>query len=332
MADRRTSRVLVTGGAGFIGSHLVDLLLDGGHHVVVVDDLSTGRLSNLEPARARSGALLDFVHSDLGRWIEGEGADHRFDRIFHLAAAVGVKLVVQDPIGTIETNVHQTSAVLEFANAGSTPLLVASTSEVYGKGVNDVFSEDDDLLLGPTTRSRWSYACSKAIDEYLALAHHEQRGLPVSIVRFFNTIGPRQVGDYGMVVPRFVARALAGDPIEVYGDGEQSRCFCDVRDAVRALPEVLDSPACLGRVVNLGSDSPISMNGLAQLVKDVLESDSEIVHVPYEQAYSEGFEDLRSRVPDLSRIRTAIGFSPAHPLHRTISDLARELQGASSRD
>ena len=331
MADRRTSRVLVTGGAGFIGSHLVDLLLDGEHHVVVVDDLSTGRLSNLEPARARSGDLLEFVHSDLGRWIDGEGADHRFDCIFHLAAAVGVKLVVQDPIGTIETNVHQTSAVLEFANAGSTPLLVASTSEVYGKGVNDVFSEDDDLLLGPTTRSRWSYACSKAIDEYLALAHHEQRGLPVSIVRFFNTVGPRQVGDYGMVVPRFVARALTGDPIEVYGDGEQSRCFCDVRDAVRALPGILDSRACLGRVVNLGSDSPISMNGLAQLVKDVLESDSEIVHVPYEQAYSEGFEDLRSRVPDLSRIRSAIDFSPVHPLHRTISDLARELQGASSR-
>ena len=331
MADRRTSRILVTGGAGFIGSHLVDLLLDGGHHVVVVDDLSTGRLSNLEPARARSGELLEFVHSDLGRWIEGEGCDHRFDRIFHLAAAVGVKLVVQDPIGTIETNVHQTSAVLEFANAGSTPLLVASTSEVYGKGVNDVFSEDDDLLLGPTTRSRWSYACSKAIDEYLALAHHEQRGLPVSIVRFFNTIGPRQVGDYGMVVPRFVARALAGDPIEVYGDGEQSRCFCDVRDAVRALPKILDSRACLGRVVNLGSDSPISMNGLAQLVKDVLGSDSEIVHVPYEQAYSRGFEDLRSRVPDLSRIRSAIDFSPVHSLHRTISDLARELQGSLPR-
>lgn len=318
---------LVTGGAGFIGSHLVEHLLSAGREVWVVDDLSTGRESNLDQARSLSDQRVHFVHSDLQEWLDGDGSDLRFDHVYHLAAAVGVQLVVDDPIGTIETNIHQTSAVLRFVQRTRTPMLMASTSEVYGKGVRDRFSEDDDLLLGPTSRSRWSYACSKAIDEYLALAHHDQLGLPVAIVRFFNTVGPRQVGDYGMVLPRFVERALANEPISVFGDGTQSRCFCDVRDVVTTLPMMLDTKACIGQVMNVGNDKSISINDLARLVCEVLGSTSDIEHVAYEDAYSPGFEDLKARVPDLSRVRKALRFSPDIPLEQTIRDLALELQG-----
>lgn len=318
---------LVTGGAGFIGSHLVERLLGRGDRVVVIDDLSTGRRENLHDAdTSRLSLITAGVSEGLGGF--GPGA---FDEIFHLAAAVGVRLVIDEPIRTIETNVSETATVLDFAARTATPILVASTSEVYGKSTKTPFAEDDDVVYGPTVLSRWSYACSKAIDEYLALGHHRQSGLPVAIVRFFNIVGPRQVGTWGMVLPRFVGAALRGDSLEVYGDGRQSRCFCDVRDVVEVLPRILASPQCHGRVLNLGSDEPIEIRALAELVLDTLGSDSPIVHLSYEQAFGEGFDDLRERRPDLTRIREATGFRSRVSLVQTIRDLAAELrQGAAS--
>lgn len=318
---------LVTGGAGFIGSHLVERLLGRGDRVVVIDDLSTGRRENLHDAdTSRLSLITAGVSEGLGGF--GPGA---FDEIFHLAAAVGVRLVIDEPIRTIETNVSETATVLDFAARTATPILVASTSEVYGKSTKTPFAEDDDVVYGPTVLRRWSYACSKAIDEYLALGHHRQSGLPVAIVRFFNIVGPRQVGTWGMVLPRFVGAALRGDSLEVYGDGRQSRCFCDVRDVVEVLPRILASPQCHGRVLNLGSDEPIEIRALAELVLDTLGSDSPIVHLSYEQAFGEGFDDLRERRPDLTRIREATGFRSRVSLVQTIRDLAAELrQGAAS--
>lgn len=316
----------MTGGAGFIGSHLLEHMVAGGAELVVVDNLSTGSRENLAALDPRQVRLMEADVVEGLRDLEGE----RFDAIFHLAAAVGVRLVIEAPIRTIETNVLETTAVLRFAARHATPTLVASTSEVYGKGVRTPFHEDDDVVYGPTIYSRWSYACSKAIDEYLALAYHQQQGLPVVIVRFFNTVGPRQVGDYGMVLPRFVQAALSGDPIEVYGDGTQSRCFCDVRDVVPALPRLLATPSCAGSVFNIGRDEPISIRELAELVKHTLRSNSPIVTVPYDEAYGSGFDDLRTRQPDLTRIRDAIGFSPLIPLTQTIVDLAAWLRARSS--
>jgi len=317
---------LVTGGAGFIGSHLVQRLLARGDHVVIVDNLSTGRLSNLD---GLDSARFTFIHNNVSEAVKAF-APGECDEIYHLAAAVGVRLVIEQPIHTIETNVLETSALLQFASSAKTPILLASTSEVYGKGSKSPFAEDDDVVYGPTVFSRWSYACSKAIDEYLALAHHRQHGLPIVIVRFFNTVGPRQIGEYGMVLPRFVVAALAGEPLEVHGDGRQSRCFCDVRDVVAALPALVADRGCDGRVFNIGSDEPIQIRALAELVKQTLGSDSPIVHVPYEEAFGAGFDDLRERRPDLTRIRQAIGFQARIPLVQTIKDLAAEVQ--SSRD
>jgi UDP-glucose 4-epimerase len=319
--------VLVTGGAGFIGSHLVEHFVASGGQVTVVDDLSTGSLSNLGDAMGGSSGSVDFIESDLATWIEGLDPGVRFDRIIHLAAAVGVRLVVDDPIRTIETNIYQTSAVLRLALRNLTPLLLASTSEVYGKGVKSPFSEEDDMTYGPTSRSRWSYACSKAIDEYLALANHKDNGLPVTVARFFNTVGPRQVGKYGMVLPRFIERALKGEPLEVYGDGSQSRCFVDVRDVVPLLPKLLESAHCRGRIFNVGNDQSISILELAKLVKEVLDSSSEIRIIPYEEAYTQGFEDLQVRVPDLTRIRSEMTFEPVIGLQTTIKDIASTLVG-----
>ncbi len=328
-------RCLVTGGAGFIGSHLVEALLARGDHVTVVDNLSTGRRGNLAAAESTAGDRLRTIVSTVAEALPILDAGD-YDEIYHLAAAVGVRLVVERPIATIETNVHETAAILRFAAAADTPVLITSTSEVYGKGVRSPFSEDDDVVYGPTTLSRWSYACSKAIDEYLALAHHREHGLPVAIVRLFNTVGPRQVGEYGMVLPRFVRAALAGDEIEVHGDGEQSRCFCDVRDIVPGLIRILGTPECLGRVLNLGHDRPITIRALAELVRATLDSPSSIRLVPYAEAFgdaSSGFDDLRFRQPDLSRVREAIGFAPQVPLERTIRDLASTMdlsgQGAT---
>jgi len=319
-------RCLVTGGAGFIGSHLVERLVARGDRVVVVDNLSTGRHSNLsaiDPARVQF--IQRNVSDAMNGFLPGD-----FDEIYHLAAAVGVRLVIEQPIHTIETNVLETSALLQYASHTRTPTMLASTSELYGKGSKTPFSEDDDVVYGPTKFSRWSYACSKAIDEYLALAHHRQHGLPIVIVRFFNTVGPRQVGEYGMVLPRFVAAALAGQPLEVHGDGRQSRCFCDVRDVVEVLPAMLSSHECAGRVFNIGSDESIQIRALAELVVKTLASRSPILQVPYERAFGAGFDDLRDRRPDLSRIRSAVGFAPSISLVQTIRDLADEIERGES--
>lgn len=320
---RNPRRVLITGGAGFIGSHLTRLLIAQGAHVCVVDNLSTGRRINLPAQHPR----LRFIHADLSDALAGFEPAETFDEIYHLAAAVGVKLILADPIGAIDTNVHQTSALLRFAvsrgpGGAPAPTLIASSSEVYGKSTNVPFSEDDDVVYGPTTMPRWSYAMSKALDEYLALAYHGTRTLPVVVARFFNTVGPGQVGDYGMVLPRFIAAALAGEPLDVYGDGEQTRCFCDVRDTTRALPRLLESPGAAGTVYNVGADQPISMNDLASAVIRVTGSKSSPRHLRYTEAYGPGFEDLRHRKPDLTRIRRCIGFSPGIPLDQTIADVA----------
>lgn len=322
------ARALVTGGAGFIGSHLVDTLLASACEVVVLDDLSTGSRDNLPAHDA-----ITLVESTLRRAIGDDGIarDERlrgpFDHVYHLAAAVGVKKVVEQPIESIETNAFDTAAILRFAlTAGRdrTPALtlIASSSEVYGKSSEAVFRESGDSLLGPTTSRRWSYAMSKALGEHLALAHHEQHGLPVVIARFFNTVGPRQVGEYGMVLPRFVRAAIDGDPLIVFGDGQQSRCFCDVRDVAPALPALLACDDALGSVVNIGSESPISIRTLAESVVKTLGSSSEIEHRSYDAVYGEGFEDLRRRKPDVSRVRGLIGFEPRVTLEQTIEDLA----------
>lgn len=312
----RPRRSLVTGGAGFIGSHLVANLLLAGDHVTVVDDLSTGRRVNLPASHPR----LTLVESDLAVALAGPLADATFDRIFHLAAAVGVRLIVADPIRSIHTNIEQTAALLRFALArGGPSVLIASSSEVYGKSAKLPFREDDDLVFGPTTVSRWSYAMSKAIDEHLALAYHAQHGLSTVVARFFNTVGPGQVGDYGMVLPRFVERALRHDPLEVHGDGLQSRCFCDVRDVAAILPALIDHP---GKVYNVGSDSPVTILDLARRVLAITGSRSDIRVVPYVAAYGPGFEDLAMRRPDTQRLRKTTGFQPRFTLDATIADVA----------
>lgn len=330
----RPRHALITGGAGFIGSHLADTLLAQGHRVTVVDDLSTGRATNLAAAFARHPETLRFLHSDLAAALQGPLHDQQFDEVYHLAAAVGVRLVVSDPIRAIETNVTQTASLLaHFARAeraGSAPaptILIASSSEVYGKGSKVPFAEDDDVVYGPTTVPRWSYASSKAIDEYLALAYHAQRALPVVVARFFNTVGPRQIGDYGMVLPRFVASALANEPLLVHGDGTQSRCFCDVRDVAAVLPRLVRTPGCSGRVFNVGSDRPISIAELAHAVARTLGSTSPVRFIPYSEAFGPGFEDLAVRRPDLGRIRAAVGFAPTIALETTIKDVASALSG-----
>jgi UDP-glucose 4-epimerase len=316
-------RVLVTGGAGFIGSHLVEHLVASGCDVTVVDDLSTGRASNLDGVRDR----VTLIESDLGEAIGTLADAPPFQRVFHLAAAVGVDLVLTDPVRAIEVNVETTSALLRHLAAhGRPPTLVASSSEVYGKPGTSVFSEDDDAIYGSTTVTRWSYAHAKALDEHLALGYHATRGLPTVVTRFFNTIGPRQRGVYGMVVPRFVEAALDARPLRVFGDGGQSRCFCDVRDVVPVLPRLLDDAACHGRVFNLGSDRDITILALAEAVVRTLGSSSGIVRVPYADAYPSGFEDLRQRRPDLARVRRAVGFEPAIGLERTIRDVAEQIR------
>jgi UDP-glucose 4-epimerase len=317
----------VTGGAGFIGSHLTPLLLARGDEVTIIDNLSTGRRTNLPgPPHPR----VRFIEADLSNALAALGPGELFDEVYHLAAAVGVKLVVEDPIGCLETNIIGTSHLLRFVlrhgpGGGPAATVIASSSEVYGKSDKVPFGEDDDVVYGPTVRSRWSYAASKAVDEYLALAHHARHGLPAVVARFFNTVGPRQVGEYGMVLPNFVRAALAGEDLPIYGDGRQVRCLCDVRDVAAALPRLLAEPACHGRVFNIGSDRALTIEELADMVIGTLGSRSGKRFIPYETAYAAGFEDLRRRVPDLSRIRGAIGFDPRYRLEQTIVDIAASM-------
>jgi len=309
-------KVLITGGAGFIGSHLAEALLSDGHRVMAVDDLSTGSLDNIRHLIGRDG--FEFVRETVRNDTTMSALVPQCDRIFHLAAAVGVQLIVEQPVHTLETNIHGSEVVLSLANKFGRRIFVASTSEVYGKSTQVPFGEDDDSLLGSTRFTRWSYACSKMVDEFLALAYHGQYGLDVVVGRFFNTIGPRQTGAYGMVVPRFVRAALRGEPLVVFGTGEQRRCFCHVADVVGAVTALMDCDAATGEVVNIGNDEPISINRLAETIIEMADSTSEVRHISYEEAYGLAFDDMLVRKPDLSKIGRLIGYQPEHSLEQTL--------------
>jgi UDP-glucose 4-epimerase len=317
-------RVLITGGAGFVGSHLSEALLDRGDEVYVLDDLSTGSIDNIAHLKPnpKFHYTIDTVANEpvLAELID------RCDTVVHLAAAVGVKLIVESPVRTIETNVHGTEVVLKIAAKKRKLVLIASTSEVYGKSATVPFSEEADLVLGPTSKHRWAYACSKMIDEFLALAYWKERKLPVIIVRLFNTVGPRQTGQYGMVVPTMVKQALSGRPITVFGDGSQSRSFTYVGDVVRAVVALIDEPRAVGQVFNIGNGSEISIGGLAERIKALTNSASPIVTIPYEQAYEAGFEDMPRRVPDLSKIRALIGYEPTVDLEEILTRVIASIR------
>ena len=315
MQEKKSLTYLITGGAGFIGSHLSDLLLAQGHRVLSVDNLSTGRLENI--AHLQGHPQYQFVRADILEAVVMDRLASEADIIVHLAAAVGVHLIVDHPVHTIETNIMGTEAVLKVALRYGCRVLIASTSEVYGKGIRIPFAETDDVLLGSTGKSRWAYAASKMVDEFLGLAYQQEYGLEVIPFRLFNTVGPRQTGRYGMVIPRFVAQAINDEPITVYGDGTQSRCFCDVRDVVQALATLSLKDEAIGKLYNIGNTEEISMNGLAERVRDLAESDSSITLTPYTEAYGPGFEDMQRRVPDISRINALIGWQPT----RTLDDI-----------
>jgi UDP-glucose 4-epimerase len=317
-------RVLITGGAGFIGSHLAEALLERGDEVFVLDDLSTGSIDNITHLKGtpRFHYTIDSVTNEP---LLAEMLD-RCDTVVHLAAAVGVKLIVEAPVRTIETNVHGTEVVLKHANKKKKLVLIASTSEVYGKSATVPFREDADLVLGPTSKHRWAYACSKMIDEFLALAYWKERKLPVIIVRFFNTVGPRQTGQYGMVVPNFVRQALTGQPMTVFGDGTQSRSFTYVGDVVKAVVALINEPRAVGEVFNIGNGKEISIEHLARRIKELTGSASPIVKIPYEQAYEAGFEDMPRRVPDISKIRALIGYEPKVDLDEILTRVVESLR------
>jgi len=312
-------KYLITGGAGFIGSHLADELLRRGNHVVVIDDLSTGAMENIEHLRYRPGFryVIDTV---MNRHLSAELVD-QCDVIFHLAAAVGVRLIVESPVKTIETNVSATELILGLATKKRKKVLVTSTSEVYGKSQKLPFSEQDDLLIGPPDKGRWSYACSKGLDEFLALAYWREKKLPTIVVRLFNTIGPRQTGHYGMVVPTFIRQALAGEPITVFGDGSQSRCFGWVGDIVNALIALSDHPEAVGKVFNIGNNEEVTILELAQRVKKIVGSKSPIRMISYDQAYETGFEDMHRRIPNLERIRQLVGYKPTKTLDQMLESI-----------
>jgi nucleoside-diphosphate-sugar epimerase len=317
-------RILITGGAGFIGSHLSDALLAAGHQVFVLDDLSTGSIDNIAHLKGRPGFhyTIDTVFNDS---LVAEHVD-RADVVFHLAAAVGVKLIVQEPVHTIETNVHGTEVILRHAAKKKKLVFIASTSEVYGKSTSVPFREDADLVMGATTRHRWAYACSKALDEFLALAYWKEKKLPTIICRFFNTVGPRQTGQYGMVVPTFAKQAITGEPITVFGDGTQSRSFTYVGDVVGALLKLMVEPRAIGQVFNLGNNEEVSIRSLAERIKEQTGSRSPIQIIPYEQAYEAGFEDMPRRVPDLTKIKELIGYEPKVGLDEIIRLVVADLR------
>ncbi len=312
-------KALVTGGAGFIGSHLAEELLEQGHSVYLIDDLSTGGIENIEHLKNRKGFNYT-IDTILNPSITAELVD-KCDVVFHLAAAVGVMLIVESPVRTIETNIKGTEAILLHANKKKKKVIIASTSEVYGKSDQKSFREDNDLILGPTTKSRWSYACSKAIDEFLALAYWKEKNLPVVVIRLFNIVGPRQTGRYGMVIPRFVKQALLNHPITVFGDGKQSRCFSHVKDTVKALVKLSQTDEAVGEVINIGSDNEISIEELAKRIKELTKSKSKIQYIPYSDAYEEGFEDMMRRVPNLGKIKKLIGHKPKNSLDDILKDV-----------
>jgi UDP-glucose 4-epimerase len=321
-------RFLITGGAGFIGSHLTEQLLERGNRAVILDDLSTGRMQNLRHLLGQD--RLQIVRDS----VENESTVNllmsQCDAVFHLASAVGVQLIVDEPVRTIRTTIHGTEVVLEAANRFNRPVLITSSSEVYGKGARVPFSEEDDVVMGPTRHSRWCYAYAKGIDEFLGLAYFKQFGLPVTIVRLFNTVGPRQVGMYGMVLPRFVTAALAGTPLQVYGDGKQTRCFCHVSDVANALVALQVSIESRGQVFNLGSDQEISIAALARRVIELAKSSSVIESISYEKAYGQAFDDLARRVPKLDRIRAAVAFAPKYQLDEIILSVIADQRKAAS--
>ncbi|MGH9512768.1 MAG: NAD-dependent epimerase/dehydratase family protein [Terriglobales bacterium] len=317
-------RFLITGGAGFIGSHLAEALLGRGDEVLILDNLSTGSMENIRHLKGQPG-LQYWIDTVMNKRLLAELVDES-DIIIHLAAAVGVRLIVESPVHTIDTNVRGTEFVLQAAQKKRKTVFIASTSEVYGKSAQIPFAEDGDLVMGPTCKGRWSYAASKALDEFLALAYYKEKKLPVVVGRFFNTIGPRQIGRYGMVVPNFVRQAMEDKPLTVFGTGKQSRCFCYVGDVVKALMKLMDTPSAIGEVFNIGSSEEISIEGLAELIKVKLNSDSEIRHIPYEEAYEEGFEDMLRRVPSTAKICKHIGWKPSTSLDTTIDLIARHFQ------
>lgn len=321
-------KILITGGAGFVGSHLADKLIDQGHEITVIDDLSTGRYSNVEHLEGTPNfrLIIDTVlNQDLMEELIRES-----DRVFHMASAVGVRLIMEQPVKTIETIFHGTDVVLKYCSRYRKRVLIPSTSEVYGKGASIPFREEDDLLTGATDKHRWAYACAKTLDEFLALAHWKETRLPVVVVRLFNTVGPRQTGQYGMVVPRFIHSAMKNEPITVFGDGTQQRCFGHVLDVVEGLSKLLESPQCFGQVINLGNDEEVSILGLAEKAIELSGSKSEIRFIPYEEAYGDGFEDMRRRVPGLDKAKKLIGYQPTRSLNEIINDVANEFKKESA--
>ena len=326
MTANTPKKYLITGGAGFIGSHLADALLDTGHEVWVIDDLSTGSITNIDRLKANDGFHYT-IDTIMNTALMAELID-RVDAVFHLAAAVGVKLIFDNPVDTIQTNIRGTEIVLELAARKNKKVLLASTSEVYGKGVKSPFAETDDILLGPSTCPRWSYASSKLIDEFLALAYWRERSMPTVVARFFNTVGPRQTGRYGMVIPRFVEQALAGEPLCVHGDGAQTRCFAHVRDVVRAIMQLMQSDAANGKVFNIGNAEEISIVDLARRIIELTGSDSKIETIPYEEAYGPDFEDLQRRVPDTTKLSGLIEWNGLASLEEILADVIAERRSS----
>jgi UDP-glucose 4-epimerase len=320
----RPEHILVTGGAGFIGSHLVERLLSGGQSVTVIDDCSTGRLENLQSVQDHPG--LEVIQAKISECRNLPAIVGRTDAIYHLAAAVGVELVMKSALQTVESNLRETQLMLDAASAGRVPILLTSTSEVYGKSAKAAFSEEDDLLIGPPHLSRWSYACSKLMDEFLALAHARERHTPVVIARLFNTVGPRQSGQYGMVLPRFIEAAKLGQPLKVFGGGGQTRCFCYVNDTVEALVRLQNCPSSRGEIFNVGSSEEISIAQLAETVIAILRSSSSIEYVPYEQAYAAGFEDMLRRKPITEKLARFVGFQPRTSLRQIVEQTAATIQ------
>lgn len=321
-------KILITGGAGFVGSHLADKLIAEGHEITVIDDLSTGRYSNVEHLEGNPNFRL-IIDTVLDAELMEELV-RETDRVFHMASAVGVRLIMEQPVKTIETIFHGTDVVLKFCSRYRKRVLIPSTSEVYGKGASVPFREEDDLLTGATDKHRWAYACAKTLDEFLALAHWKETRLPVVVVRLFNTVGPRQTGQYGMVVPRFVHAAMKNEPISIHGDGTQSRCFGHVLDVVEGLTKVLETPACFGQVINLGNDEETSIKQLAEKAIELAGSSSELHFVSYDEVYGEGFEDMQRRVPSLDKAKRLVGYQPTRSLADIINDVIREAKGTSA--